>query len=214
MKVEITVPPTGESVTEATVVALLKPTGSFVDKDEEILELETDKVNQILYAPAAGVLTLTVAIDETVKPGQVIGTIETEGAPPPSPPSTPKKEVPPPPPAETKGVRSSPQDYIASLSQPPKEQKAPPPPLAPVVEGQTRKKMSSLRRTIAKKLVAVKNQTAMLTTFNEVDMSAILEIRSREKERFLKKHDIKLGLMSFFFKASCAALKEFPELNA
>ncbi len=218
MKVEIKVPPAGESVTEATVAAIMKESGSFVNKDEEILELETDKVNQVLYAPEAGILNHTVSVDDIVKPNQVIGAVDTEGkGETQSLPPTKKEEPalqPPTPKAQSGGTRNSPESYIASLSEtptpPPTEKKALPPPSK---EGQTRKRMSGLRRTIAKRLVEVKNNTAMLTTFNEVDMSAVMEIRSREKDAFLKKHDVKLGFMSFFVEACCAALKEFADVN-
>ena len=216
MKVEIKVPPAGESVTEATVATILKPTGSFVSKDEEILELETDKVNQIVHAPETGILTLSVALEEKVSIDQVIGTIDTEGkgttaAPPPK-----KEEPAPKPPKMEEGVRRSPESYIASFESPPPPKASPTaPPKKPTQEGeQTRKRMSGLRRTIAKRLVEVKNQTAMLTTFNEVDMSAIMHIRSEEKDTFLTKHGIKLGFMSFFVKAVTSALIEFPDVNA
>ncbi|WP_420420517.1 dihydrolipoyllysine-residue succinyltransferase [Simkania sp.] len=233
MVVEIKVPSAGESVSEAVVAAIMKESGSYVEKDEEILELETDKVNQVVHAPEAGVLTLLVKVDETVTIDQVIGTIDTAGkatsAPP--PPAAEKKEAAaPPPPTSTplgEGARRTPESFVASIGQ----EKAPPPPSsaptpatpptptppksAPVKEGsQTRKRMSGLRRTIAKRLVEVKNNTAMLTTFNEVDMSAVMELRSREKDAFLDKHGVKLGFMSFFVKACVAALKELPDVNA
>lgn len=224
MKVDIQVPSAGESVTEAKVAAIMKENGTFVNKEEEILELETDKVNQVLYAPEAGVLNLTVKVDDVVTPNQVIGYVDTEGkgesAAPPSPKEE-KKEVsapPPSPPQTGEGARKTPESYVKSLgktAEPTPQPKASPPspPIKPQ-EGQTRKRMSGLRRTIAKRLVEVKNNTAMLTTFNEVDMSQIMEIRAREKEAFQKKHDVKLGFMSFFVKACVAALKEIPDVNA
>lgn len=222
MKVEIKVPPAGESVTEATVAVIMKESGSFVNKDEEILELETDKVNQVMYAPEAGVLTLTVSVDDKVKPDQVIGTIDTEGKgeSTQAPPKQEEKAPPPPPlqkePPSGEGARRSVDSYVASIGQTPEKKEAspPPPPKAKPQAGQNRKRMSGLRRTIAKRLVEAKNTTAMLTTFNEVDMSAVMEIRSREKDAFQKKHGVKLGFMSFFVKACCAALKELPDVNA
>ncbi|MCP5505813.1 MAG: dihydrolipoyllysine-residue succinyltransferase [Chlamydiales bacterium] len=221
MKVEIKVPPAGESVTEATVAVIMKESGSFVNKEEEILELETDKVNQVMYAPAAGVLTLTVSVDDKVKPDQVIGTIDTEGkgasaqAPPKQEekaPQTPSPQQP----STGEGARRSVDSYVASIGQTPEKKETPPPPpqKSKPQAGQNRKRMSGLRRTIAKRLVEAKNTTAMLTTFNEVDMSAVMEIRSREKDAFQKKHGVKLGFMSFFVKACCAALKELPDVNA
>lgn len=208
MNVEIKIPAMGESVVEATIGNILKPSGTVVRADEELLEIETDKVNQVLYAPAAGKLQLTVKQGDVVKVGQTIGFVDSSVAPPPAPVSAPapapKKETPPPattlPPAR--------KSVDASLSVPPQAPAAKP-------EGkQTRKKMSKLRRTIAQRLVEVKNQTAMLTTFNELDMSAVMQVRATEQENFQKKHGIKLGFMSFFVKAVVAALQEFPDLNA
>lgn len=224
MKVEIKVPPAGESVTEATVAAIMVENGTFVNKDDEILELETDKVNQVLYAPDSGTLNLTVSVDTIVKPNQVIGFIDTEGkgqakaAAAPSAPQPKKEEAPPLSPSAGEGIRRSVDDYVASIGKekaapPPSEAKIPPPKKV-AQQGQTRKRMSGLRRTVAKRLVEAKNTTAMLTTFNEVDMSAVMEIRAREKDAFMKKHDVKLGFMSFFVKACCAALKELPDVNA
>ena len=118
MKVDIQVPSAGESVTEATVAAIMKDSGTFVNKEEEILELETDKVNQILYAPEGGVLNLTVKVDDVVTPNQVIGFIDTEGkgeeAVPPPPEA--KKETPPP--SSGEGVRKTPESFVAGLSAP------------------------------------------------------------------------------------------------
>jgi 2-oxoglutarate dehydrogenase E2 component (dihydrolipoamide succinyltransferase) len=226
MVVEIKVPSAGESVSEAVIAAIIKESGSYVEKDEEILELETDKVNQVIHAPEAGVLTLLVKVDETVAIDQVIGTIDpaAKATAVPAAPNAAKKEVPAsPPPASTPsvdGARRTPASFVASIGKetaPPPAPKPTPtlPKSAPVKEGsQTRKRMSGLRRTIAKRLVEVKNNTAMLTTFNEVDMSSVMELRSREKDTFFEKHGVKLGFMSFFVKACVAALKELPDVNA
>lgn len=204
MKVEIKIPSLGESVSEATISQILKPSGSLVPQDAEILELETDKVNQVLYAPKAGQLQLTVKVGDKVKIGQVIGTVETDVAVP--------KEAPPPAVAAASAsgpsARKMAGDFLSELKTPPAPKAAPP----PTKEG--RRRMSALRRTIAQKLVEVKNQTAMLTTFNEVDMTAIMEIRAREKDRFQQKYGVKLGFMSFFVQASVAALKEFPDVHS
>lgn len=223
MKIEIKIPTMGESISEAVVSNILKPSGSFVKLDEEILELETDKVNQPLYAPQNGQLTLTVSKEETVKIGQVIGFVETDAKAPSAPiePPPPKKETTQPvqtplPPSSEEGARVMMPEFVSSLKEGPK----PPPPKAqaiaakPPAEGETRKKMSSLRKVIATRLVEAKNTTAMLTTFNEADMSAVMEIRAREKDNFLKKHGVKLGFMSFFVKSVVAALKAIPEVNA
>ncbi len=209
MKAEIKVPSAGESVVEATVSKLIKPSGSYVKADEEILELETEKVNQVIYAPAAGQLQWNVAVQQTVKVGQVIGYVETDAAAPPLPPPQ-KAATPPPKKVEGPSARKMAPEYIAEIQKPaPKAAAAPQTPM----KGE-RKKMSRLRKTIADRLVAVKNQTAMLTTFNEVDMSAVMAIRAKEQENFVKKYGTKLGFMSFFVKASVAALKAYPEVNA
>ncbi len=218
MKIDIKVPSAGESVSEATVSRIIKASGSTVKTDEEILELETDKVNQVVYAPGAGKLTLNVKVDDVVAVGSVIGSVDTEakGEAAPAPAPVPKKEAasPPPPPAPTaeKSARKMPSDFVAEMKAP-----APPTPAPaaePTPKAGERKRMSKLRKTIAERLVAVKNTTAMLTTFNEVDMSNIMAIRAREQENFVKRYGIKLGFMSFFVKACAAALKEFPAVNS
>jgi 2-oxoglutarate dehydrogenase E2 component (dihydrolipoamide succinyltransferase) len=231
MKVEIKIPAMGESVSEAIVSNILKPSGSFVKLDEEILELETDKVNQVLYAPQNGQLTLTVSKDDKVKIGQVIGFVDTDAkapagtpATPPSEPSLAKPEPQPPtiqaatPTPSGISARTMMPEFIASIKEGPKTASPAPKAETPQVrhpEGKvTRKKMSSLRKVIAARLVEAKNNTAMLTTFNEIDMSAVMEIRNREKDNFLKKYGVKLGFMSFFVKGVVAALKAIPDINA
>ena len=224
MKVEIKVPMAGESVVEAQIGRILKKSGEFVKVDEEILELETEKVNQVLYAPATGQLQLNVKTGETVKIGQVIGSVDSAVAAPASkaasPPPASKEQPAPKTPEPPKGMFSARISVDESLaSPPPRETPAPrasiEPPVVPrTSEGrESREKMSKLRRVISEKLVQVKNQTAMLTTFNEVDMSAIISLREREQESFTKKYGVKLGFMSFFVKACSAALKEYPDIN-
>lgn len=240
MKMEIKVPSAGESVFEATISRIMKETGSLVKTDDEILELETDKVNQVIYAPSDGQLTLQVKVNAVVKVGEVIGFIDTEikGEAPSKPiPSTElpkeakKEETKEPPPLPLKEpqvpqARKMAKDFISELTTPiPKEpslgEKEPEktlPPLKPKTKEEegavSRRRMTGLRKTIAERLVAAKNQTAMLTTFNEVDMSQILSIRTKEQENFMKRNGVKLGFMSFFIKAAVAALKEFPEVNS
>lgn len=223
MKMEIKVPSAGESISEATVSQILKANGSYVKVDEEIIELETDKVNQVINSPDEGILNLTVQVNDVVKIGQVIGTIDTSGkkeekpaaaAPAPEPTQAPTPA--PAPPKEGPSSRKMSADFVAELGKTP-EIKAPTPvmPKTKVEVGNvTRRRMTALRRTIAEKLVAVKNQTAMLTTFNEVDMSNIMAIRSREQDAFMKRNGVKLGFMSFFVKAAVAALKEYPDVNS
>jgi 2-oxoglutarate dehydrogenase E2 component (dihydrolipoamide succinyltransferase) len=181
LRIEIKVPAIGESIIEATVSRIIKPSGSVVRADEEILELETDKVNQVLYATQGGELTLSVKVGDTVKIDQVIGQINTDVTAPAAP---------------------------AKVAAPP----LPLPKPAPIEAPGKRKKMSALRRTIASRLVDVKNKTAMLTTFNEVDMTKVMEIRAKEKETFQQQHGVKLGLMSFFVKATALALKAYPDV--
>jgi 2-oxoglutarate dehydrogenase E2 component (dihydrolipoamide succinyltransferase) len=236
MSVEITVPAFGESVSEAIVAQILKPDGSIVKKNEEIIELETDKVNQVVHAPEAGKLTVHVNVEDTVQIGQVIGTVEPGAKAPAEEPPKENKEKPEPQkekkpeqkpkaPQEaqpvTEAARVSKEEFIESLTSAPNEEKQTPqtfrqklPKPKQAASGETRKRMSGLRRTIAKKLVEVKNQTAMLTTFNEVDMTEVMAVRSKEKEAFEKKHGVKLGFMSFFVKAVVQALKAFPDIKA
>lgn len=234
MKEEIKVPSFGESISEAVVSRILKESGSHVKQDEAILELETDKVNQEMYSPKEGVIHLTVKVGDTVQIGQVIGDVDTEGketeAKTPSPKETTpeakveakKTEAPIPMPAveaeKTFVARKSVEESVKALKTPEeKKEYAPPPTDQEKIKEDvavTRKKMSRLRKTIAERLVAAKNTTAMLTTFNEVDMTQIIDIRHREQESFMKRNGVKLGFMSFFVKAVVAALKEYPEVNS
>ncbi|MGB7978996.1 MAG: dihydrolipoyllysine-residue succinyltransferase [Chlamydiales bacterium] len=210
MKIEIKIPKMGESIATATIGAILKPSGSVVQEGEEILEIETEKVNQVLSAPASGTLNLSVISGDTVKIDQVIGTVEAGAVTQP----TPKKEAAPARKTEAAPARKKADEYIAEIGKP---EPLPPAPVAaapPVSGRETRKKMTKLRRVIAERLVQVKNETAMLTTFNEVDMSAVIRIREENQENFQKKYGIKLGFMPFFIKASVSALQQFPDINA
>lgn len=241
MKVEIKIPSVGESITEATIGTILKPTGSQVTADEELLEIETEKLNQVLYVPQAGTVNLNVSTGDTVKIGQVIGYIDTEAkepaktTPPKEKPAPPKaeekKSVAPPPPAPPvpepvrapqaavpasaePGVRISKEEFLADLSTP----------LSAAAEKaaisfsgerrETRKKMSKIRQVIAQRLLDAQHSTAMLTTFNEVDMTEVIAIRERYKETFPKTYGVRLGFMSFFVTAVVDALKSFPGLNS
>jgi len=220
MKVEIKIPKMGESIVEATIGTIMKASGSVVRVDEEILEIETEKVNQVLAAPAAGKLVLSVKSGDTVKVDQVIGTIDTDAALA-APAPEPKKEAPQPhivkkvestslPPARKKV-----DEFVAEVTRPAAPQMPVAPATAPRVSGrETRKKMTKLRKVIGERLVQVKNETAMLTTFNEVDMSAVMKMREENQESFQKKHGVKLGFMSFFIKACISALQQFPDINA
>ncbi len=215
MKIDIKIPSMGESVVEAVIGSFLKQEGSSVKVDDEILEIETDKVNQVLYAPAAGVLHFSVKSGDKVKIGQSVGYVEggelSKAAPieksVPVEASLSKAPLPP--------ARLS---IDAALSEIPPQKRAPvakiPASVPAPIEKETRVKMTKLRRTIAERLVAVKNQTALLTTFNEIDLSSVIGVREKEQENFVKKHGVKLGFMSFFIKATVAALQEFPQINA
>lgn len=198
-KIDLTVPKMGESINEAHIGQIFKPSGSIVAQDDEILELETDKVNIALFAPKSGKVTLTVNPQDKVKIEQVIGFIE-EGA---LPQESPPVQVAPPPPIGEK-TRLTQADFLETF-----KETAPAPTKTPTKTA-TRTKLSRIRQTIAARLVEAKSRTAMLTTFNEVDMTEILRLREAYKEPFLKKFGVKLGFMPFFIKAACSALKEFP----
>lgn len=198
---EIKVPQMGESISEATIGKILKASGSIVSMDDEILELETDKVNQVIYAQSGGKLQLTVKEGDTVAIGDTIGTIDTAIV---SPNPTPAA------PLATAPKKEEKKELAKEVVQktPAKEE--------PKVESdarETRKKMPRIRQVIASRLLESVKTTAMLTTFNEVDMSRILEIRENNKDKFQEKHGVKLGFMSFFVKACVSALKAFPEFN-
>lgn len=200
MQIEIKVPIIGESITEATVSSFLVPNESIVFLGQEIMELETDKVNQVLYAPEAGKILFSVAVGDVVQVGQNVASLDTEVK-----ASVPSKEE--------KVIEEK-----MAVQTPPVEEKVQPPQAIEepkVTDGKViRKKMSSLRKIIASKLVEVKNKTAMLTTFNEVDMTAIMDIRAKEKDKFFEAHGVKLGFMSFFVKATLEALKAYPIIHA
>ncbi len=217
MKVEIKIPKMGESIVEATIGSILKPSGSSVKEGDELLEIETEKVNQVLTAPASGTIELSVNTGDTVKIDQVIGSIDTEGKGE-TAPAAPKAAASSPTPAPAPSVgdaRKKVDEYVAEVTRPPSMPKKPETPLPERISGrETRKKMSKLRKVIAERLVQVKNETAMLTTFNEVDMHAVIKMRTDNQEAFQKKHGIKLGFMSFFVKATLAALQQFTDLNA
>jgi len=237
MKREIKVPAMGESINEATIGAILKPNGSVVKVDDEILELETDKVNQVIYAPSAGVLNLSVKQDQVVKIGDSLGFIEesdTALATAPksdeAPKLKPKEAAVNEPKSQQEGLetaRVSVASFIeevktekkpafsAPLSEP-TEQTSERPKDRPVAGAreESRKRLPKIRKVIAERLLESKQTTAMLTTFNEIDMSAVLELREKYKDGFLKQQGVKLGFMSFFVKAAISALKAVPSLNS
>ncbi len=239
---DIVVPTLGESVTEATVAKWMKKAGDAVRKDETLVELETDKVSVEVSAPEAGTLTDIVAeVGSTVNIGALLGRLGAAGAAAAAP--APKAAAPAPKPGEAAAKPAPPSvqriaaessidlsgvsgsgregrvtkaDALAIL-----EQRAPVAPQpAPTLQARAigpreeRVRMSRLRQTIARRLKEAQSSAAMLTTFNEADMSAIMAARTKYKDSFEKKHGVKLGFMSFFVKACVAALKEIPNVNA
>jgi len=254
-KLEIKVPPVGESISEVTLSRWLKKEGEQVEMDEQIAELESDKATFELTAEAPGLLKYVAKEGDTLEIGAVVCVIETGGAAAPqnaapvvgsdkapAPQSDNKSSyaagTPSPSAAKIlaeKGVESSTvggtgvggritkEDALKAESPkagaPAAAQKAASPkaaaPAAPAgARNERREKMSNLRKTIAKRLVSVKSETAMLTTFNEVDMKPVMDLRSKYKDKFKEKHGVGLGFMSFFTKAVCEALKDFPSVNA
>ncbi|WP_027713993.1 dihydrolipoyllysine-residue succinyltransferase [Desulfuromonas sp. TF] len=226
---EIKVPSVGESVYEATIAKWHKQDGERVEKNDLLCELETDKITLELNADADGVLSIRVPEGETVEIDAVIGAIE-EGAgekkekeeakeekkeeKPPGKKEEKKAEKK----AEKKEEKPAPEKEAPPAKEAEKEEKAAKAaPARPAAEeaGRTRRQpMSRLRRRIAERLVAVRQQTAMLTTFSEADLTRILALRKKHGEAFEKRHGVRLGFMSFFVKACAEALKEFPEVNA
>jgi len=237
MAVEVKVPSVGESITEGTIARWLKKDGETVRAEEPLFELETEKATTEVAAPASGALRITVPEGKTVAVGSVVAQIE-EGATAPAatavppPASEPEPRVSPAArrlAAETgvdvRQVKGTGRDGVilkedvqAHAEQRPAP--AEPPPAKPQAarpaagERETRQRMSAIRQRIAERLVAAQRNAAILTTFNEADLSAVLALRAQYKEDFQKKHGVGLGFMSFFVKACVEALKEFPEVNA
>lgn len=264
--IEVKVPELAESITEGTIAKWLVNVGDKVEKGDDIVELETDKVNIQISAEDSGVLSeMKKEAGDTVEVGEIIATLDENGeagtsapkeeAPVTKEEATPeKKEAPAAAKESNKEADASSDRHIAS----PAARKlarekgidlseistrdplgrvriddvknhgaggSKSAPAAPAAKPQAsnqdasgkpveRVKMSRRRQTIANRLVEVQHTAAMLTTFNEVDMTAIMDLRKRRKDAFVKKHDVKLGFMSFFTKAVVGALKEFPLLNA
>lgn len=249
---EMNVPELAESINEVTLSSWLKKDGDLVELDEALAEIESDKATFELPAETSGILKIVAKEGDTLKVGDLICKIEeTTGTPKKEEEATPeggpaeneKRAIPqheesyatghPSPAAakimaekglraeEVKGTgrdgRITKEDaQKAEKTQQPAEKataESAPQPKIPGSRAQTRQKMSQLRKTIARRLVSVKNETAMLTTFNEVDMKPVMDIRKKYKERFKDKYDVNLGFMSFFTKACCMALQEWPAVN-
>jgi 2-oxoglutarate dehydrogenase E2 component (dihydrolipoamide succinyltransferase) len=212
--VELKVPAAGESITSANVAKWRKNDGEHVTLGEVLVTLETDKVSNELEAPTSGRLKILTPEGEEVTIGAVIATIDSSvtasSAPTPAPVSaTPVISAPasPPIPASTPTPAAKP-DF--TLPTTPAERVTP----TETTDGRTtRKKMSMLRRKIATHLVNAQQTAAILTTFNEVDMTAVMDLRKAVQDEFMKKHGVKLGFMSFFIKAVTQALKDIPSVN-
>ena len=237
MLLEMKVPSPGESISEVEIIEWLVTDGDYVEKDQSIAEIDSDKATLELPAEESGIIKILTKEGVTVAVGDVVCIIDTSA----------KKET------KDNIVLEENKDLTSDVAPPPinkvKINKATP--LASVIinkhdisaedltgsgeagkitkndvldlinfgsssgdRGQNRKKMSSLRRKIASRLVAVKNETAMLTTFNEIDMTSIFEIRNSYKEAFKEKHNVGLGFMSFFTKAVTEAMQEYSDVNS
>lgn len=250
--VDIIIPSVGESVTEAVIEEWLKNSGDYVEKDEVVVTLETDKASVELIAEASGVLKTNVEEGDTVTVGTVIGSVDSAAAKPAGgapetstaqPPATPQTQsqnsssaagVPGPAAKKIldgKGIAAGsvqgtgPKGNITkgdamNASAPQAASTPQKVDLPPAFETPTfasresrREKMTTLRRKIAERLVEAQQTAAILTTFNEVDMTAIMELRNEYKDSFEKKHGTRLGFMGFFVKAVCESLKDFPLVN-
>ena len=252
MSIEIKVPSPGESVSEVEIASWLVSDGDYVEKDQEVVELDSDKATLAMPAEEAGVISIMVEEGEAVEIGQVIGTIDTdaeapagggtaaktssEGAADSSSAASVAVE-------ESKPVASEEKTYASGTPSPAAKKILAEKGIDPsqingtgkdgritkedAIKGEAsmgtptgadrpteRQRMSSLRRRLSKRLVSVKNETAMLTTFNEVDMQPIFDLRKQYKEEFKEKHGVSLGFMSFFTKAVVRALQEFPQVNS
>jgi 2-oxoglutarate dehydrogenase E2 component (dihydrolipoamide succinyltransferase) len=238
MILEMKVPSPGESITEVEIADWLVHDGDYVEKDQTIAEVDSDKATLELPAEASGIITLQAEVGDAVAVGAVVCLIDTAAERPagdaaPAPVekkevfSAPKEEVKnyatgSPSPAAKKILDEKGMD-VASVQgtgrngRITKEDAIHAVPSMGTPTGDrpvTRKKMSLLRRKVAERLVAAKNETAMLTTFNEADMSVIFDLRKEYKESFQDKHGVSLGFMSFFTKAVVRALQQFPDVNS
>lgn len=246
MSIEIKVPTVGESINEVTLVKWLKKDGDWVNRDEVIAELESEKATFELNAEQAGSIKISAKEGDTLNIGDVVCSIDTDAA-------KPEVEMVTQQPAVEKVKKAVDQTRVQSLTSP-ADVKVTPVAAAIIADkkvdvkeltpsgsngkivkqdvmavlnnpgrrpgtvlferNERVEKMSNLRKTISRRLVEAKNTTAMLTTFNEVDMSAIMDIRTKHKDKFRELHGVNLGFMSFFTKACTYALLEWPAVNA
>ena len=243
--IDIRIPAVGESISEVTLVKWIRKTGDWVERDEMIAELESEKATFEINAEKAGMLMTIAQEGDTLKIGDVACRIDdaasrpeqpvvaalpvAEGKPAPAVVSVPapaasadvkatpvaaaimadKKVDPAMVSASGSGGRIMKQDVLEALANPGRK-----PGMVLFSRNERREKMSNLRKTVARRLVEAKNSTAMLTTFNEVDMSRIMDIRAKYKDKFKEIHGVGLGFMSFFTKACTFALQEWPAVNA
>ncbi|MBN1116781.1 MAG: 2-oxoglutarate dehydrogenase complex dihydrolipoyllysine-residue succinyltransferase [Bacteroidales bacterium] len=254
MILEIKIPSPGESITEVEVAQWLVEDGSYVQKDQEIGEIESDKATLPIIAGKAGKLKILIQEGTTAAVGDVACSIDTEAEAPvqdkkvePKTEKVSSRETQPAqaakePVSGTSDNSNYPEAKITPVAKKMMEQnhinvddiinglkkisskevvqvlsqKSGPSTMQTEAQERAvnREKMTSLRRKISERLVAVKNETAMLTTFNEVDMSAVMELRNKYQKQFVEKHGIKLGFMSFFTKAASLALQSFPKINS
>jgi 2-oxoglutarate dehydrogenase E2 component (dihydrolipoamide succinyltransferase) len=253
MAIEIKVPTVGESINEVTLSKWLKKDGEWVERDEVIAEMESEKATFEINAEKSGILHTSAKEDDTLNIGDVVGSID-DTAEKPAGLEPPKAEAPKEVKAEQTKKDVAPGKVQEETSTSQKDIKATPVAAAMIADkkvdvskvtpsgphgrftkndvlgalenpgrslgkemfsrNETPAKMSNLRRTISRRLVEAKNSTAMLTTFNEVDMGPIMDLRKKYKEVFKKTHDVNLGFMSFFTKACCFALQEWPTVNS
>ena len=244
MILEMKVPSPGESITEVEIAEWLVQEGDYVEKDQAIAEVDSDKATLELPAEASGTVTFKAEVGDAVEVGAVVCLIDTSAAKPEGGEAA-KAVAPTPEVAVTPKVEAAANTTYATGSAGPAAKKilsekgieataingtgkdgritkedavkaVPAMGQQTNVEGRgvSRSKLSMLRRKVAERLVAVKNETAMLTTFNEVDMSPIFELRKQYKETFKEKHGVGLGFMSFFTLAVVRALKLFPSVNS
>ena len=194
--VDVKVPQLSESVAEATMLNWKKKPGEAVAQDEILIEIETDKVVLEVPAPSAGVLSQVIKNDgDTVVADEIIAKIDTEAT---AGAAAPAAAAPAPAAAKPALAQVSAQVDFAALGDRPEE----------------RVPMSRLRARIAERLVQSQSTNAILTTFNEVNMKPVMDLRNKYKDRFEKEHGVKLGFMSFFVKAAVHALKKYPIINA
>ena len=240
MILEMKVPSPGESITEVEIAQWLVKDGDYVEKDQAVAEVDSDKATLELPAEVSGIIILKAEEGDAVNVGEVVCTIDTEGKPTKGieskteiknldvseevkvetknyatgTPSPSAKKIISERNLDISSIKGSGRDGRITKSD---AEKAKPSMGTAPIDGERKsesKKMSLLRRKVAERLVSAKNETAMLTTFNEADLSKIFKIRKEYKESFISKHDVSLGFMSFFTKAVVRALKIFPDVNS